>query len=184
MARFGKLPVDLPAGVKAEIGAEKIKITGPRGFLERTLPRGIKVEQKESQLLVQKKDESKSQSALQGTIRSHLENMVLGVTQGWKKVLEIVGPEYRAELKGNDLILNLGYSNPVEVKAPEGIKFSLNKSIITIEGNNLEQVSQLAAQIRSARKPDPYKGKGIKYQEEVVKTKPGKQAAKGEGVGA
>ncbi len=181
MARFGKLPVNLPTGVEVEIGPDKVKITGPRGSLERKLPLGIKVIQEKNQLFVEKKKDSKVMNSLQGTIKAHLDNMTVGVTKGWKKILEIVGAEYKAELKGNDLVLSLGYSNPVVFKASADIKFSLDKSIITIEGNDLEEVSQLAAQIRKARKPDPYKAKGIKYQDEVIKKKPGKQAAKMEG---
>jgi large subunit ribosomal protein L6 len=181
MARFGKLPISLAEGVSVEVSPDKIKITGPRGSLEKGLPRQIKIEKKDDTLFVQKSGSSPAADALQGTYRSHLLNMVAGVTEGHKRVLEIVGPEYRAELRGNDLVLNLGFTNPVVFTPPEGIKFSLEKAVITIEGNDLEQVSQLAAKIRAVRPPDSYKGKGVRYQGEIVRKKPGKQAAKTEG---
>ena len=116
MARFGKLPVNLPTEVVAEIGSDKVKITGPRGSLERKLPYGIKIIQEKNQLFVEKKKDNKVMNSLQGTIKAHLDNMVVGVTKGWEKILEIVGAEYKAELKGNDLVLSLGYSNPVIFK--------------------------------------------------------------------
>ena len=151
MARFGKLPVNLPKGVEVEISPDKVKIIGPRGALERKLPLGIKVIKKEDQLFVEKRKDNKEMNSLQGTIKAHLDNMTVGVTEGWKKVLEIVGAEYKAELKGNDLVLNLGYSNPVVFQAFPGIKFSLEKSVITIEGNDFVFLENI--EIRKLQSP-------------------------------
>lgn len=176
MSRVGKLPVLMPEGVSADIGKGIVKITGPKGNLSREFPREVTVKEEEKNLLVERKNDSKKARAMQGTLRAHLANMVLGVTEGWSKELEMVGVGYRSQVSGDKLVLTVGFSHPVEVKAPEGIKFSVEKSIIKIEGIDKEGVGQIAAKIRAVRPPEPYKGKGIRYIDEVVRRKPGKQA--------
>ncbi|MEK7526306.1 MAG: 50S ribosomal protein L6 [Patescibacteria group bacterium] len=177
MARFGKLPLTIPAGVQVEVNQNLIKVTGPKGSLEKTLP-GVTLEQKDGVLEVKAKSGNKQSISMQGTTRSHLANMVKGVTEGWNKTLEIVGAGYRGEVRGNQLVLNIGYSHPVIVDAPQGIAFKLEKSIVTVEGIDKDMVGQVAANVRAVRKPEPYKGKGIKYTDEIVRRKAGKQAAK------
>ena len=177
MARFGKLPLTIPAGVSIEVNQNLIKVIGPKGTLEKTLP-GVTLEQKDGVLEVKAKSGNKQSISMQGTTRSHLANMVKGVTEGWSKTLEIVGAGYRGEVRGNQLVLNIGYSHPVIVDAPQGIAFKLEKSIVTVEGIDKDMVGQVAANVRAVRKPEPYKGKGIKYTDEIVRRKAGKQAAK------
>ncbi len=177
MARFGKLPIQIISGVTVEINPGQVKITGPKGSLEKATP-GVSVLEKDNLIEVKRKGTDKKSLSLQGTTRSHIANMVKGVTEGWSKTLEIVGAGYRGEVKGNQLILNIGYSHPVIVEAPLGISFKLEKSIITVEGADKDIVGQVAANVRAVRKPEPYKGKGIKYTDEVIRRKAGKQAAK------
>ncbi|KKS81022.1 MAG: 50S ribosomal protein L6 [Candidatus Woesebacteria bacterium GW2011_GWC1_43_10b] len=181
MARFGRLPVELPEGVKAEMDSGGVKISGPKGTLTFLLPKRVTVKIEGSVLTVEKKGDSKIARALQGTTRANLRNMVKGVTEGWSKTLEIEGAGYRAELKGKDLSLAIGYSHPVVIKAPEGIGFKIEKNVITVEGADKAMVGQVAADVRESRRPDPYKAKGIRYQYEVIRRKPGKAAAKTEG---
>lgn len=178
MARFGKLPVKLPEGVKLEHDREKLVVVGPKGSVEKKMPRGIKIEESEGQACVVKTGSSKKAGALQGTMKSHLANMVKGVTEGWSKVLEIVGAGYRAEVSGDELVMSIGYSHQVKLKIPEGIDVKVEKSLVTIEGVDKDMVGQFAAKIRSKRTPDPYKGAGIRYQGEEIRRKVGKQAAK------
>jgi large subunit ribosomal protein L6 len=179
MSRIGKLPVELPETVKAEISGGTVKISGPKGELERQIPKEVGVVQKEGSLVVELKSKSKFARSLYGTIRAHLANMVKGVTDGWSKELEMVGAGYRAQVDGNKLVLTIGFSHPVEIEAPEGIEFKVEKTKITIEGIDKEKVGEVSAKIRAVRPPEPYKGKGIKYIDEVITRKPGK-AAKGE----
>lgn len=176
MARFGKLPVSLTEGVKATIESGHVTVAGPKGTLELSIPRLISVDLKDNALLISKNLENKEAQALQGTIRSHLVNMVKGVTEGWKKELEISGPGYRAEVAGSDLKMNLGYSHPVVIKAPQNVTFKVEKSNITVEGIDKGVVGQVAALIRAARRADPYKMAGVKYVGEIVRRKAGKQA--------
>lgn len=178
MARFGKLLVILPKDVKAEIGDSKVTMIGPKGTISLNVPNGLKVNQKDESLAVDAKGNSKQILSLQGTIRSHLVNMVKGVTTGWEKKLELVGTGFRAEVRGKELHLTIGLSHPVIVPAPEGITFTVEKSVITVSGIDRAQVGQTSATIRAFRKPDPYKAKGIKYIDEVIRRKAGKQAAK------
>ncbi len=179
MARFGKLPVLLPESVSADISAGLIVIKGPKGSLEKSFnPRLVEIEKQDNQLLVNKKGVGKQAEMLRGTIRSHLSNMVKGVIDGWSKSLEINGAGYRAETQGNKLVMSLGYSHPVEIVMPENINVKVEKNIITVEGVDKEMVGQVAAIIRSKRKPEPYKGTGIKYSDEIIRRKAGKQAAK------
>lgn len=183
MARFGKLPVVVPEGVKVEIQPETITVSGSKGTLFRKIPNGVKVNQSGNELVVESKGETKFAQAIRGTIRSHIVNMIKGVSEGWSKTLELVGTGFRAEVKDGDLNLTVGFSHPVKIAAPEGIKFSVEKLKIKVEGIDKDVVGQVAASVRASRPPDPYKGKGVRYEGEELKLKPGKQAAK-VGVGA
>src|SRR5581483_5793616 len=167
--------------VKVDLSDNKIKVTGPKGSLERNLPSTVSVELGEGSLLVKNKEqvETKFGKAIVGTMKSHIANMIQGVQNGWSKKLEINGTGFRGEVQNNNLVLSIGFSHPVTIKAPEGIKFSVEKNIITVEGTDKDTVGQIAAKIKDVRRPDPYKGKGIRYFGEVLKLKPGKQAAKG-----
>lgn len=176
MSRIGKLPIGLPEGVTAEVKAGEVAITGPKGSLSRKIPGRIEVEKKDNILTVSTKSKTKQGQATFGTTRAHLANMVLGVSLGWKKGLELVGTGYRAEVSGNSLVLTVGFSHPVTIEAPENVTFKVEKSIITIEGIDKEAVGETAARVRAVRPPEPYKGKGIKYLDEVIRRKAGKAA--------
>ncbi|CAN5300357.1 50S ribosomal protein L6 [soil metagenome] len=180
MSKFAKIPVQVPETVKFEFTNHTVKISGPKGNMERKFPDIVEVETKDGELFVKtnEKVETKFGRSIVGTVRSHIVNMITGVTEGWNKKMELQGTGFRAELKGNDLVLTVGFSHTVSVKAPEGIKFTIEKNIISIDGINKEIVSELAAEMRAIRPPDPYKGKGIRYLGEYLKLKPGKQAAK------
>lgn len=177
MSRFGKLPVAVPQGVQVSISDGTVMAKGPKGELTLNLPKSVNVEQKEEGLVVDSKSTSRQARADQGTTRSHLFNIVQGVTVGWKKQLEITGPGYRAEVRGKDLVVSAGYSHPVNFPAPEGIGFLVEKAIITVEGTDKEVVGLTAAKIRDIRRPNVYTGTGIRYADEVVRRKAGKQAA-------
>lgn len=183
MSRIGKLPIQIPENVRLEIDRSGIKITGPNGELARELPGNISVEEKDGQILVTAKGKSQKTNALHGTYRSHIANMVKGVSQGWSKTLELVGTGYRAQLSGNKLVLDVGFSHPVEIETPKEVSFKVEKTLITIEGIDKELVGLIASKIRAIRPPEPYKGKGIRYQNELVRRKPGK-AAKAQGAAA
>ena len=176
MSRIGKLPIGLPEGVTLEIKAGEAVITGPKGSLSRKIPQRIEIEVKDNSLVVSSKSKTKQGSSTFGTTRAHLANMVLGVSQGWKKELELVGTGYRAEVVEGTLVLSVGFSHPVKIEAPENVTFKVEKSIITIEGIDKETVGETAARTRAVRPPEPYKGKGIKYLDEVVRRKAGKAA--------
>lgn len=178
MARFGKIPVLVPSGVTVESGEDSVKVTGPKGFVVRALPRGVTVKLEDGKVVVVAKSGSKDALSKQGTIRSHIINMITGTTEGWTKTMEMVGAGFRGEVRGNDLVLAIGYSHPVTVSAPEGIKISVEKNFIKVEGIDRDVVGQVSAEIRNVRPPEPYKGKGIKYVDEVIRRKAGKQAAK------
>ena len=180
MSRFARIPVKIADGVKVEVAYGNVKVTGAKGTLERKFPDvlDIKIEGNELMINLRGKESTKFEMALQGTVRSHIVNMIAGVTVGWNKKLELQGTGYRAELKGNDLVLTVGFSHTVTVTAPALIKFGIEKNIISIDGIDKEMVGALAAKIRATRPPDPYKGKGIRYMGEYLKLKPGKQAAK------
>ncbi len=176
MSRIGKLPVSLPEGVTAEVKAGEVTISGPKGSVSRKIPARIEVEKKDNILIVSTKSKTKQGKSTFGTTRAHLNNMVLGVSLGWKKELELVGTGYRAEVSGNSLILTVGFSHPVTIAAPEKVTFKVEKTIITIEGIDKEAVGETAARVRAVRPPEPYKGKGIKYLDEVIRRKAGKAA--------
>lgn len=176
MSKVGKLPVELPEGVTVTVDSGDFIVKGPKGELKRTLPRTIEIEVKDNEAVVKPKNNTKETRALFGTTRAHLANMVTGVTEGWSKKLELVGTGYRAELRGNTLVLNVGFSHPIEFEAPEGISFKVEKSIVTIDGIDKEAVGLISANIRKVRPPEPYKGKGIRYEGEYVRRKAGKAA--------
>jgi large subunit ribosomal protein L6 len=180
MSRFGKLPVLVPEGVTVNILDRELLVKGPKGELKRDLPEELKVNVGEGIVTVTAKSKSKAVSALHGTYRALIGNMIHGVTEGWEKNLEMVGTGYRAELKGDTLVLTIGYSHPVEIKAPDGITFKVEKTQITVSGIDKEKVGQVSSNIRAVRPPEPYKGKGIKYDDEVIRRKAGK-AAKAQG---
>lgn len=176
MGRLGKLPVEVPQGVEVKIDRDSIEIKGPKGSLSRSFTRNIDVKKTDEGITVTNKNESKQSRMMQGTIRAHIKNMIHGVTEGWSKQLEVNGPGYRAESQGNKISLTLGYSHPVVIDGRDGMNFSVEKNVITVEGPDKEDVGHIASLIRSARKPNVYTGSGIKYVDEQVKRKAGKQA--------
>ena len=176
MSRVGKAPIPLPAGIKVEIGAEnQVKVTGPLGTLSRDLNPEMRITAEAERLLVERPSESKEHRSQHGLTRTLLNNMVVGVSTGFRKSLEIVGVGFRAEQKGADLQLRIGYSHLVIVTPHPGVTLTAEAANrITVSGNNKEDVGQQAAEIRRVRPPDAYKGKGIRYAGEVVHLKPGK----------
>jgi large subunit ribosomal protein L6 len=177
MSRIGKKPIPVPAGVTVTIEPEVVRVAGPRGDLAERKSRAIEVRQEGETLLVTRPTDRAEHRALHGLIRSLVANMVEGVTTGFTKTLEIQGVGYRAQLKGRDLELALGYSHAVPIKAPEGIEFEVPQPTrVIVKGNNKQQVGEIAAIIRKQRPPEPYKGKGIRYQGEYVVRKVGKRA--------
>jgi large subunit ribosomal protein L6 len=177
MSRIGKKPITLPTGVTVTIEPELVRVNGPRGSLSERVPLAISVEQDGDTLVVKRPTDRGEHRALHGLTRSLVANMVEGVTTGFQKTLEIQGVGYRALLKGRDLELALGYSHPVPIKAPEGIEFEVPQPTrVIVKGNSKQQVGELAANIRKQRPPEPYKGKGIRYEGEYVARKVGKRA--------
>lgn len=182
MSRIGKLPIKLPKEVSVDISDAFVTAKGPEGELKKKIPQGISVQKKDDRVLVLTEGNGKAFSSIHGTTRAIVANMVHGVSKGWGKTLELIGAGYRAEVSDGNLILSVGFSHPVEIKAPDGISFKVEKTDVTIEGVDKELVGQTAAKIRAVRPVEPYKGKGIKYKDEIVRRKPGK-AAKTEGAG-
>lgn len=177
MSRIGKKPVQIPAGVTVEIEGTTVTVKGPKGELTRSFSELIKFEQEGEEVNVIRVDESTESNAQQGLSRTLLHNMVLGVSEGFEKKLELTGVGYRAQLKGKDLDLSLGYSHPVIYACPENISFEVpDNTHITVKGISKEQVGQVAAEIRMKRPPEPYKGKGIHYEGEHIRRKLGKAA--------
>ncbi|MEA2154267.1 MAG: large subunit ribosomal protein [Solirubrobacteraceae bacterium] len=177
MSRIGKKPIPVPPGVTVSIEPELVRVNGPRGTLSERVARDITVAQDGELLVVSRPTDRGEHRALHGLTRSLVANMVEGVTTGFAKTLEIQGVGYRAALKGRDLELALGYSHPVSVKAPEGIEFEVPQPTrVIVRGNSKQQVGELAANIRKKRPPEPYKGKGIRYEGEYVARKVGKRA--------
>ncbi|HEV3228505.1 MAG TPA: 50S ribosomal protein L6 [Solirubrobacteraceae bacterium] len=177
MSRIGRQPIPVPAGVSVAIEPELVRVNGPRGELAERVPRDISVVQTEDQLLVTRPTDRTEHRALHGLTRSLVANMVQGVTAGYEKRLEIQGVGYRAQLRGNDLELALGYSHPVSIKAPAGIEFEVPvPTRIVVRGISKQLVGETAANIRKQRRPEPYKGKGIRYEGEYVPRKVGKRA--------
>ena len=176
MSRVGRSPIPVPSGVDVTIGSGNISVKGPKGTLSRTLPEPITVRQEESTLFVERPDDLRESRSRHGLVRALVNNMVVGVTNGFTKELEIIGVGYRATAAGpNKLDLALGFSHPVEVKAPQGITFEVpSPNRIDVKGSDKELVGQVAADIRKLRKPEPYKGKGVRYAGEHIRSKVGK----------
>jgi large subunit ribosomal protein L6 len=177
MSRIGKQPIPLPAGVNVSLDPGRVMVAGPLGTLQQSVPQRIAIEQGDGELVVKRPTERGEDRALHGLTRTLVANMVEGVTKGFEKRLEIQGVGYRAALRGTDLVLNVGYSHEVEMKAPKGITFEVPvPTQITVKGIDKQQVGQIAAEIRRVRPPEPYKGKGIRYEGEQVRRKVGKRA--------
>ena len=181
MSRIGKLPIEIPSGVTVEIkDGNHVFVKGPKGELNVKIHEKINLEVKEGQVLVTRKDKEKFSMSLHGLSRTLINNLVEGVTKGFEKRLEINGVGYRANIQGRKAVLSLGFSHPVEYEAPEGIELAIDKdkkNVIIVSGIDKQVVGQVAAKIRSYRKPEPYKGKGIRYEGEMVRRKAGKAAA-------
>jgi large subunit ribosomal protein L6 len=184
MSRIGRLPITVPSGVTIDVAeGNNVKVKGPKGELSVALADSLTISQEDATLKVERPDNDRVNRSQHGLARTLLNNMIVGVTQGHTKALEVIGVGYRAQLEGRGLLLNMGYSHPVRIPAIDGITFEVasdDKSrtqVIRVSGINKAQVGQVAADIRKVRKPDPYKGKGIRYQGEVIKLKAGKRAA-------
>src|SRR3954463_7897685 len=177
MSRIGKQPIELPSGVNVAISPGRVQVNGPLGELSQNVPARMQIEQDDGTLVVKRPTERGDDRALHGLTRSLVANMVEGVTKGFEKRLELQGVGYRAALRGTDLELNVGYSHPVVIKAPQGITFEVPANTeVVVKGVAKQQVGQIAAEIRKVRPPEPYKGKGIRYQGEYVRRKVGKRA--------
>ena len=180
MSRIGRMPIAVPAGVTVEIAENnKVTVKGPKGTLERVLPAEMDIKMEGSEIVVSRPNDLKKMKSLHGLTRTLIHNMVIGVTEGYEKKLEINGVGYRAQKQGKKLVLALGYSHPVEMEDPEGIETTVDgTNVIIVKGINKEKVGQYAAEIRAKRAPEPYKGKGIKYSDEVIRRKVGKTGKK------
>lgn len=178
MSRVGKLPVEIPSGVTITVDGSTIKAVGPKGTLETAKLPEVDVAVEDSNVIVTRKSDEKLSRSQHGLMRSLINNMVIGVTNGFEKKLEASGVGFKIALQGNKLVLNLGFSHPIEYIAPEGITLAVDKMNITVSGADKQQVGQVAADIRAFKKPEPYKGKGIKYSDEYIIRKAGKTGAK------
>lgn len=180
MSRIGRMPVAVLAGVTVTIADDnKVTVKGPKGTLERTLPAEMTIKQEDGQILVTRPNDLKKMKSLHGLTRTLINNMVVGVTAGYEKKLEINGVGYRAQKQGKKLVLSLGYSHPVEMEDPEGLESVMEgQNVIIVKGIDKERVGQFAAEIRDKRRPEPYKGKGIKYADEIIRRKVGKTGKK------
>jgi len=176
MSRIGRLPIEVPAGVDVKIDGSYVHVKGPKGEMEFTFSPAINIKKEDGTIVIERPSDQPMHRALHGTTRSVINNMVVGVSKGFERVLEIVGVGYRAELEGKNLIINVGFSHPVVVEPPEGISFDVDMKVrqIRVSGYDKQVVGQVAADIRKLRPPEPYKGKGIRYQNEYVRRKPGK----------
>jgi len=179
MSRIGKQPIPIPENVEVKINDGLIFVKGPKGELTRKIDSDISVEIKDREILVNLKDTKKGNSAIWGTYRALIANMVTGVSKGFEKRLIFEGVGFRATVTGNKLVLNLGFSHPIEIEALKGIEFKVEKSTIIVFGPDKNLVGQIAANIRASKKPEPYKGKGIRYEKEIIRRKAGKKAATG-----
>jgi len=175
MSRVGKKPILIPKNVEVKIEGQKVTVKGPKGELQEKIHPEIKIEKKDEKILLLSQKETKKTKAFWGLSRSLVANMVEGVTEGFKKELEIEGLGYRATKEGENLVLQVGLTHPVTIKAPEGINFSVEKKTIIVSGIDKQKVTQMAAKIRKVKPPEPYKGKGIRYKGETVRRKPGKK---------
>ncbi|MEQ8235683.1 MAG: 50S ribosomal protein L6 [Syntrophomonadaceae bacterium] len=179
MSRIGRKPIALPPGVEIKVEDRVMTVKGPKGELSQAVPEDISIDQQGDELLVTRPSDAKRHRAMHGLTRALLANMVTGVTTGFEKKLEMVGVGYRAQMQGSKLVLNLGFSHPVEIEPPAGIEFEVPAvTRITVKGIDKQLVGNTAADIRALRKPEPYKGKGLRYENEVVRRKAGKTGAK------
>jgi large subunit ribosomal protein L6 len=179
MSRIGKNPVPLPAGVETVVDGLHVRVSGPKGALEATMPVGVAIRTGDSEIVVERNGDSPTERSRHGLVRTLIANMVTGVTQGYTTTLEMVGVGYRAALKGSDLEIQVGFSHPVLIEAPEGITFEVPAPTrIIVSGIDKQLVGQTSADIRRVRPPEPYKGKGIRYEGEVVRRKAGKAAGR------
>ena len=180
MSRIGRQPVVIPAGVTVEVAeGNKVTVKGAKGTLERVLPIEMNISVENGQVIVTRPNDLKKMKSLHGLTRTLIQNMVVGVSEGYQKTLEVNGVGYKAAKQGKKLVLSLGYSHPVEMEDPEGLETTVEGAKIIVKGINKEKVGQYAAEIREKRAPEPYKGKGIKYVDEVIHRKEGKTGAKG-----
>jgi large subunit ribosomal protein L6 len=179
MSRIGNKPIELKEGVEATFESGKIKIKGPKGELEINPSKNLKIEARDGLLTVTPNNDEKETRELHGLTRTLISNMTEGVSTGFTKNLEFTGVGYRAQIEGRDLVLHLGYSHPIKYTPKDGIEIKVEKNVISVSGIDKQAVGQAAAEIRSFRKPEPYKGKGIKYEGEHIRRKAGKSAAKG-----
>ena len=179
MSRIGRLPVVVPAGVTVEVKENNyVVVKGSKGTLERNLPVEMDIKVEDGHVVVTRPNDLKKMKALHGLTRTLIHNMVVGVSEGYEKVLEVNGVGYRAQKQGKKLVLSLGYSHPVEMEDPEGLETTVDGNKITVKGISKEKVGQYSAEIREKRRPEPYKGKGIKYADEVIRRKVGKTGKK------
>ena len=179
MSRIGRMPIAVPAGVTVDIAENnKVTVKGPKGELTRVLPEAMDIKKDGEEIVVTRPNDLKKNKALHGLTRTLIYNMVIGVTEGYEKVLEVNGVGYRAQKQGKKLVLSLGYSHPVEMEDPEGLESTVDGNKIIVSGISKEKVGQYAAEIRDKRRPEPYKGKGIKYVDEVIRRKVGKTGKK------
>ena len=179
MSRIGRLPVAIPAGVTVEVAeGNKVTVKGSKGTLVRVLPAEMDIKVEDGHVVVSRPNDLKKMKSLHGLTRTLIHNMVVGVSEGYEKVLEVNGVGYRAQKQGKKLVLSLGYSHPVEMEDPEGLETTVDGNKIVVKGISKEKVGQYAAEIREKRAPEPYKGKGIKYADEVIRRKVGKTGKK------
>ena len=180
MSRIGKMPISMPKGVDVSIANEVVTVKGPKGQLQVNLLSGLTAEMNDGTLTINRANEEAETRSFHGLVRALLANAATGVSEGWSKSLEIVGIGYKAESKGKNVIFSLGYSHPIDFKVPDGIEIEVDgkANIVTVKGIDRQQVGQVAAEIRSLRKPDPYKGKGIRYAGEHIRIKAGKSGVK------
>ncbi len=179
MSRIGRMPIAVPAGVTVDIAENnKVTVKGPKGTLERALPSEMEIKLEDGHVVVKRPNDLKKMKSLHGLTRTLISNMIIGVSEGYKKELEVNGVGYRAQKQGNKLVLSLGYSHPVEMIDPEGLESSVEDKKIIVKGIDKEKVGQYAAEIRDKRRPEPYKGKGIKYVDETIRRKVGKTGKK------
>jgi len=179
MSRIGKRPINIPAKVTVKIEGQHVSVKGPKGELSRELPPHVVIEKDGETIIVKRRDESRPARQCHGLSRTLVANMLEGVSDGFKKTLSIQGVGYRAQAQGKNLTLNVGYSNPVQIEAPQGIQFAVEgNTTVIVSGIDKEVVGNIAAQVRAVRPPEPYKGKGIRYLNEVVRRKAGKAGKK------
>ena len=174
MSRIGKNPVIIPDGVKVNLLGQLVKVTGPKGSLEFNVHKDMKISENDGSIIVERPSDQREHRALHGTTRQMINNMVVGVSEGYSKELVIIGIGYQAQVKGNRLQLQLGYSHDIYFDMPEGITVTVNRTEVKVDGTDKQLVGAVAAKIRSFRKPEPYKGKGVRYKGEYVRSKQGK----------